>query len=191
MSIHRGPGRPRDARLDGRILTATRALLDEGGLPSVTMSAVAAAVGIAKPTLYRRFPNAEALAMAALAAPPLAEAPALEAKDALRRQLHGLVARLAGRAGRSAAQLLATADPESELVRAFRHRVIQAAREEGRDVIARGIAAGACRPGLDAALAIDLLYGPIFLRLLLGQVAMTEAETDALLETAWQGIGNG
>lgn len=47
--------------VDEAILAATAALIQEGGLGAVTMSAVAAAAGIGRATLYRYHPNVEAV----------------------------------------------------------------------------------------------------------------------------------
>lgn len=58
----RRPGRPRDAEADQRIVDATRDLLREGGLEAVTIAAVAARAGVGRPTIYRRYPDREALA---------------------------------------------------------------------------------------------------------------------------------
>ena len=61
-------GRPRDPDVDARILAATRALLVEGGLASLNLTEVARRAEVGRPTIYRRYPNTEALAMAVLEA---------------------------------------------------------------------------------------------------------------------------
>jgi len=65
-------GRPADPAKDRDILAAGRALLFQRGPQAVTMEAVARLAGVSKPTLYRRWPNRDAL----LAAVALAEAEA-------------------------------------------------------------------------------------------------------------------
>nr|WP_255418335.1 TetR/AcrR family transcriptional regulator [Oceanicella sp. SM1341] len=49
--------RPRDPSIDDRIREAAIRLYNEGGYGALTMTAVAAAAGIGKPALYRRFPT--------------------------------------------------------------------------------------------------------------------------------------
>lgn len=56
MSEARG-GRPRDTRLDRRILETTRELLAAGSYAELSMESVAARAGIGKKTLYRRWPS--------------------------------------------------------------------------------------------------------------------------------------
>src|SRR4051812_27075223 len=64
----RPPGRPRSERAARAIIDATLALLaEEGGVTGVSIEAVAARAGVGKTTIYRRWPNKEALIIDALA----------------------------------------------------------------------------------------------------------------------------
>jgi AcrR family transcriptional regulator len=62
----RGPGRPRDARRDEAILTATLGILRELGYRGLTVGGVAARAGVGRPTIYRRWSSKPALVVAAL-----------------------------------------------------------------------------------------------------------------------------
>ncbi|HEX9158687.1 MAG TPA: helix-turn-helix domain-containing protein, partial [Rhizomicrobium sp.] len=82
-------GRPRDPATRKKILTAASQLLDEDGLPAVTMEAIAARAGVGKPTIYREWPNAQAVAMSAFLAraqKPAAKVRTRSALLALKRQ---------------------------------------------------------------------------------------------------------
>jgi AcrR family transcriptional regulator len=61
-------GRPRNAAADTAILDATRALLAERGFADLTIAEVAARAGVAKTTLYRRWPGKSDLVVDAMAA---------------------------------------------------------------------------------------------------------------------------
>src|SRR5262245_54231629 len=61
----RRPGRPRDARNDQAILDATLSILRERGYGALTIDGVAAAAGVGRPTVYRRWPSKPALVVAA------------------------------------------------------------------------------------------------------------------------------
>lgn len=50
-------GRPRDQALHEAILETTRTLLADGGYAEVSMDRIAAAAGVGKQTLYRRWPS--------------------------------------------------------------------------------------------------------------------------------------
>lgn len=59
------PGRPRNAATDGAILRAVLELVADGGVPKVTVTAVAARAGVARATVYLRWPSRAALVGAA------------------------------------------------------------------------------------------------------------------------------
>jgi AcrR family transcriptional regulator len=185
-------GRPRSDAARVRILKAAGDLLDEGGLGAVTVEAVAARAGVGKPTIYRSWPNAQAVAMAALMAKsPAATSPRKggTAVAALRRHLRGVVAAFATPAGRNAAALIASAYPETEVSKTFRHAVILKSRNEARALLQQAIGEGALRRGVDLDVALDMLYAPIFLRLLVGHQPLSEAFADALVDHALKGLG--
>src|SRR5687767_10215822 len=99
-----GRGRPRDPRTRAAILAAARALLERGGLTAVTIEAIAAKAGVSRPTIYRYWPNAPAVAMAAFldaSAEPGAGKTSRSPLAALRAQLHAVADAFAAPAGRS------------------------------------------------------------------------------------------
>src|SRR5438874_11777110 len=58
----RAPGRPRSARADEAIVDAVLDLVSEGHtFDAISIEAVAARAGVGKATIYRRWPNKEAL----------------------------------------------------------------------------------------------------------------------------------
>src|SRR4051812_24911395 len=63
----RRPGRPREAATEGAITAAARAVLAERGVARMSMEHVAAQAGVAKSTLYRRWPSKVELAVHAVA----------------------------------------------------------------------------------------------------------------------------
>lgn len=72
----RAGGRPRRAGVDAAVLAATADLVAKRGLARTSLDEVAAQAGVAKTTLYRRWPSKGALAVDALAH-VLGEAPAV------------------------------------------------------------------------------------------------------------------
>ena len=184
-------GRPASAAARRAILRAARELLDEGGLLSVTMEGIATRAGVGKPTVYRHWSNRYEVAMAALiessrdAEAPSADAPPLEA---LNDQLHRLAALFTSSTGRNVAAVLVSGYGETELSRAFRLYFVQARRDEGRALLERAIAAGAIRADVDLELALDLIYGPIFYRLMMARAPIDAGFADALLREVLAGI---
>ncbi|WP_418004504.1 TetR/AcrR family transcriptional regulator [Mycobacterium sp. PDNC021] len=66
MSTQSGPGRPRDASIDDRVLAATRELLSEGGFQQLSMRLVAQRSGVTRASLARRWPSKAALVIDAV-----------------------------------------------------------------------------------------------------------------------------
>ena len=184
-------GRPRDPAARKKILAAASALLNEGGLTAVTMEAIAARAGVGKPTIYREWPNAHAVAMTAFletAEPPPAGKSRQGPLDALRRQLRKVADVFATRAGRNTAMMIAAAQNDSELAKVFRNHFILKSREEGRLLILAAMDAGELRDDLDLDVALDLIYAPLYFRLLIGHGPLDAGFTDAVLDLALEGI---
>jgi AcrR family transcriptional regulator len=184
-------GRPRSPAARARVLQAARALVEIEGPAAVTIEALAARSGVSKPTIYRTWPNAHAVVMAALMQSPVAPQDNRQARSALaalRRQLRDIADTFASRTGRSVTQLLAAADPETELAKAFRHHFILARREEGRRMLASAVANGELRQELDLDVTLDLLYGPIFFRILVGHAPADERFCERLLDQLVEGL---
>jgi AcrR family transcriptional regulator len=60
-ATHRGRGRPREDGVDRRILDAAADIAAEVGIEGLTVSAVIARSGVARATVYRRWPTRDAL----------------------------------------------------------------------------------------------------------------------------------
>jgi AcrR family transcriptional regulator len=174
-----------------KILAAASALLNEGGLSAVTMEAIAARAGVGKPTIYRAWPNAQAVAMAAFletAKSPPAPKKSGAALAALRTQLRKVAEVFATRSGRNAAMMIAAAQSDSELAKVFYNHFVLKSREEGRALLARAIAEKDVRTDIDMDAALDIIYAPLYFRLLIGHGPLDANFTDAVLETALAGI---
>ena len=184
-------GRPRSPDARAAILRATREILQEGGITAVTMEGIAARAGVGKPTIYRAWPNAHAVAMAAMmdakgAAPKLARTRSAIAD--LKRQLRSVAEVFATRMGRQVTSMIAAASADSELSKVFRNHFILARREEGRALITRAIDAREINRKIDVDVALDMIYGPIFYRLLMGHAALDGKFTDAVVDHAVSGL---
>lgn len=196
--VPRPRGRPRSLEARRAILKATHELLQEGGLAAVTIQGIAARAGVGKPTIYRSWPNAHAVAMAALmegsevSTKPEAGARAHEkpraALSALRAQLQELVRVFSAPSGRSVTLMIAAAERETELSKAFRNHFILARRDEGRALLHSAMASGEIRKDLDVEVALDLIYAPVFYRLLMGHGPLSGRFVEDTLDLVLEGI---
>lgn len=187
----RRPGRPPSEESRQRVLATAYRILISDGLGRLSIDRVAADSGVSKPTIYRSWTNAHELAMAALMAHPQAEGPASASRSArirLAAHLGGVIAALATQRGRQIALTMASADPDSELAKAFRNQVILKSRETGRALIAQAVATGQLRPDTDIDTALDMVFGPLFFRLLVGHLPLSPQLADQLADMLFDGI---
>lgn len=184
-------GRPRNKQAREAVLAAARKLLEEGGLAAVTIEAISAAAGVSKPTIYRSWKNSYAVAMEAFLEAARARVPFHTSSSAvadLREQLRKVAEVFATRTGRSVAAMIAAAQSETEIAKAFRNNFILKSREEGRQLLERAVAQGELRQDIDFETTLDLLYAPIYFRLLIGHGCLTPEFTDSVLEHALFGL---
>lgn len=162
--------RPLDPQIDKAIETATLALLTERGFARMSMEALAAAAGVGKPAIYRRFPDKAALVAAVIAGQlPTLDPPDLGDTRAELRQaaVHGFPADGAAYVGLIGG-LIAEQQRHPELIEAFRHSVLLPRRASGRALIERGQRRGDIRRDLDPEAALDLFAGPFLARVFAG-----------------------
>lgn len=187
----RRPGRPPSEQARKQVLeTAYRILMSEG-LGRLSIDRVAAESGVSKPTIYRSWTNAQELAMAAFMAQPQAETAAGNGSSARTRlvaHLRSVIEAFATQRGRQVTLTMASADPDSELAKAFRNQVILKSREAGRQLIGQAVAASELRPGINVDTVLDMLFGPLFFRLLVGHLPLSPQLADQLVDTLFDGI---
>ena len=183
-----GPGRPRRSATSHAILKATREILAQGGVHGLTVEGVAERSGVAKTTIYRRWRSKEDLALAALLEVIREEPPPRylgRTEAALTAYLGQLVKnanlKLYGRILRGLISEIAV-DPV--LARGFREQVLARRIAAITGLLVRGIERGELRPELDTGIAIDLLLGPIYYRLLMSGRPLTRAFVDRLIRAA-------
>ncbi|NJO33540.1 MAG: TetR/AcrR family transcriptional regulator [Rhodospirillales bacterium] len=183
-------GRPRNDAANLKVLKAARDLLAEGGIAAVTIEELAARAGISRPTIYRSWPNAKAVAMAALidatAAPPAAAGGPV--RLALTRVVKDLVEAFSTPAGRSAAELIAAADHSTELAKAFRHHLLLKVRERVLEILREGVKRGDIRKRADLEAGADIIMAPVFFRLMVGHQPLSAGFAEIAVKQALEGL---
>jgi AcrR family transcriptional regulator len=179
-------GRPPSKIARRKALAAAYDILMADGFGRITIDAVAARSGVGKPTIYRNWANASELAMAALMEghPDLAAHEQGSLRQALNRQITDIVQAFATTRGRQIALALATADPDSEMTRAFRNRIVLSGREAGRKLVEEAARRGEIQAPSDIEVLLDMIYAPIFYRLLVGHLPLDAGFAEALVEKA-------
>lgn len=177
VSLQAKAGRPRSAQADRAVLAAAHALVREGGYPAATIDAIAARSGVAKTTIYRRWPNRPTLVvdlllqLAAKLAPPPAGRDPLRA---LRTELQLVAKASAALPGRLLLSLLGAAQHDPEVATALRQGLFTPRRQATAVVIREAQRRGLVRKDVDPLLVVDLLFGPLFYRKFLRQEPLSD-----------------
>ncbi len=156
----------------------------------MTVEGIARLAKVGKPTIYRHWPNAAAVSMAALLEQRDVKSVGKSAQGmaGLRLQLRTVAKAFATSMGRNVTMLVASSEPDTELARVFRHHFINTRREEGRRYLSQAIALGEIRGDVKIEIVLDLIYAPVFYRLLLGHDKLTPRYMDQVLEHAVMGL---
>jgi len=186
-------GRPRSERARKAILEAAAELLLARGLSAVSMDAVAERAGVSKATIYRWWPTKETLALDALYTEWAAAVPHSRDTGSLRGDLLSLLrpwVRLAGSRpyGRGVAALLTESQTDPVFAVEYRQRFVEPRREQGREIFRRAIERGEVPAETKVEVALDLLYGPMYHRLLHGHAPLNARFARRLVDTALEAL---
>ncbi|MFC4068904.1 TetR/AcrR family transcriptional regulator [Actinoplanes subglobosus] len=165
----KAPGRPRNAQADEIILDTVLGLLSDGqSAAAISIEAVAAKAGVGKATIYRRWPNKEALLIDAVRSMkgPLPEPAGRTVREDLIALIKANRTPRAQRYSKATACLLPELLRDSELARMY-HDFVEPRREVTRQVLRRGIATGELRADLDVELTQLMLSAPGMIRSML------------------------
>lgn len=179
-------GRPRDPALDERILEQILALLGTHGYTRLTLDELAARSGVAKTTILRRWPSKAAIAAAAierLAFQSVDVPNSGSLHDDIHALLQGAVDTFARGRGQFVPRLFREAGHHPEIANLL-NTVLHTRRQAYRKVLAAAIARGELPPSTDQELLIDLLIGPLWLRLLLTNDPITPEYVDSNVKAA-------
>src|SRR4051812_24626639 len=184
-------GRPREARADRAIVTATLELMAERGVRDLRMDDVADRAGVGKATIYRRYRSKDALVTDAVAT--LVSEIEIPDAGSTRADLLALMGQaVALYSGSLAARLMPPLVEEArrnpELARTIRDEFLSGRRAALSAVLKRGVRRGELRRGLDLELALDVLGGAIFYRLLVTGGPIFDRLADGIVELVLRGF---
>jgi AcrR family transcriptional regulator len=160
------------------------------------MDTVAERAGTSKATIYRWWPSKELLALDALFGE-------WEPRPARRHDTGSLggdllalirpwVRQLARKPyGRVVAALITKAQSDPEFAEQYRARFVQPRRDQARVILARAIERGEVPRDTDIEVALDLLYGPVYHRLLHGHAPLTDRFARSLVDHVVAGVARG
>ncbi len=183
-------GRARDEDKRAAIVRAALEIVEEGGLGALTMEAIAGRSGVSKATVYKWWDHRAAVALEGL----------LEELDAALRwpdggdfaadlasQVAVLTDALTGPRGQVFRAVIGAGQQDDGVRRAFVEGFIEPRRADARAAFERARDRGQLHD-VDPEVAIDLVYGPLYYRLLVGHRPLDRAFATDLVAAALQGI---
>lgn len=191
-SDRKGPGRPRSARVDEAIIEAVIDLLSEGTTAeAISIEAVAGRAGVGKATIYRRWPNKDALlvdAVASLKGPP-PEIAGVSVREDLVTLLRPVGRSTTVRAASVLPCLIAELKRSPRLHQCYQ-RIIEPRRELMRSVLRRGITDGELRADLDVEVVMAMLVGTMLAQTVLNWNPDLDRDSlpERLINAVWPAI---
>ena len=183
--------RLRPEEIETMILNTAFEDLLEQGFRAVTVDSISAKTGIAKTSIYRRWPNKAAMVMEAFLfrIGPGIEFPRKPSYvESIRLQMLALAKAFRGPFGSMIKALLGEAQFDAELAEAFRTRWITPRREAAKEVIQSAIKNKEIRPDVDLDEALDALYGWLYYRLMIGSGSLSDACVRGIFSAVMDGL---
>ena len=190
-TVPRVIGRPREERADRAILSATLELMAEHGFHDLRVDDVANRAGVGKATIYRRYRSKDELITAAVAelVSEITVPDTGQTRADLLALMRGAVA-MYRRSVEAAVMpsLVEAMSRDTELAGLVRERFLAGRRAALTAVLERGIARRDLRDDLDVELALDVLAGPLFYRLLVTGGPIDEQLAQGVVELILRGF---
>lgn len=186
-------GRPRDTGIDDAVLTATVRLLAERGYAGLRVDDIAAKAGVAKTTVYRRWPSLAHVAVAAIEH-ALGERVVTPTGDLLadadRLVEVALTPLLASGRTLLAAALAVHEQPDAELRAHYRSRAISPVRDQAVALIRSGVEQGALPADTEPEALADAMIGGLMYRLVMLEEELTTADAHRFIRSILVAAGS-
>lgn len=189
--LEKKKGRPRNLETQKAILTAAYDLLLETDFETVTVEKIAERAKVSKATIYKWWPNKAAVVMDSFLSAASARLPVPDTgsvMDDIVIQVNNLAKFLTSREGKVINELIAEGQFDLKLAEEYRVRYFYPRRLDSHHILERGVERGELRKDLDIELSIDLIYGPLFYRLLITGEKLDEYFIRTLIHYAFAGI---
>lgn len=184
-------GRPRSEETRKLILNTAYQLLLEQGFKSVTVESIALKSGVSKTTIYKWWPNKAAVVLDGFfdATEILLQVPNTgSAKEDLFIQVNNLATFFTSSKGRIIAELIAEGQFDANVAAEYQKRYFTPRRLITRSIMERGIEKGQMKSDINIELLIDIIYAPIFYRLLITGDKIDTDYINNVLEQALKGV---
>ena len=166
-------------------MDAVYEILQEKPLSALTMEEIARRAGVGKPTLYKWWPSKSAIVIDMFTERIV---PSMEVPDGpcgeevIRAQVRVTLGLLGGFFGKVSAEIIAEGQCDGEVLREYVERYVRHRRAMTVERIARAQASGEFKREIDPQVLIDMIYGPIYYRLLVKHQPLDQRFGEELLD---------
>jgi AcrR family transcriptional regulator len=190
MKESKSRGRQRSSESEEAILKATLELLKEKPLRDITIEGIARKAGVGKMTIYKWWPSKAYVALDAFRI-MLEKAIPIPDEGCAEKDLEALLRssmRLASTSiGKILGQFMAEAQADPVFAALLRERFLKPRREAIGELLDRAIKRGEIDRTVNREIVLDLIFGPLALRMMIGPV---QSDADAVISTLMRGIGS-
>lgn len=171
-------GRPRDMAVHRKILDATLQLMQQQSGREISIEGIARAAGVSKVTIYRWWDSKAMLVIDAFVEAHVIRTPMLQhlpPGERIAEHFVMLVEQYASWPGRVVSQIIAEGLYDPEVMRQFRERFHYGRRAVVREAVEDWRRSGEIRRDIASEDLMDLIYAPVYMRLLLGHAPLDRA----------------
>ncbi|MFW5501181.1 MULTISPECIES: TetR/AcrR family transcriptional regulator [unclassified Maridesulfovibrio] len=178
-------GRPRSEKAQQAVLNATYELLNENGGKKLTIEAIAKKAGVGKPTIYRWWPSLADIVLEAVLSQANVKiyVPPYESLNiTLRQFLRNSMKSINEGDGSNLRYLMSLAQQDESFRDRFRENFVAKRQEILKSILRQAVDANEICSTQDLDILVDLIFGSMWYRLLIGHGTMDETFADELTE---------
>lgn len=181
----------RSARAHDAVVKATRELLNEGGLQSATIDAIADRSGVSKATIYKHWPSriavaAEAFSVALADSIPTADTGNIV--DDLTQQVRNVSGFYTSSAGRVFVELIAASVNDAAGSEYLHRYFLDGRKKRVAEIWQRAVDRGEVDAAADVEMVTDVLFGPMVLRLVTGNAKFDTEQAEKFAKLVLYGL---
>jgi len=170
-------GRPAGASAvsHDRILDAVQSLLEEKSIKDLTIEEVSRRADVGKPTIYKWWPTKMSLVLDLFQNRIMITAEVSDRgtfEESVVARIQDLISRLNGFSGKVSREIIAAGQSDPGVLDQYREICVRDSRASMNILIQRAKADGQIREDVDPDLLTDLIYGPIYYRLLIAHLPL-------------------
>jgi AcrR family transcriptional regulator len=190
MTETRARGRRRSRASEEAILSATLELLSEIRIRDLTIEAIAQKARVGKNTIYKWWPSKTYIALDAFRATldktiPIPDTGSVE--QDLKQLVRSSISMPSTAVKEIFAQFLAEAQSDQTFASLFCEYFLEPRRKAIAARLDRAMKQGEIRDTFNAEIALDLIFGPLIFRMLVGAGPLPEA-ADTIIDTLMHGL---